>query len=249
MISTYKEILIVFLLSHILSDFYFQTESMARKKENNFKYIVIHSIVYGLTTLILVKLICTNFENIYLWMIIISHFLVDTIKYFLKKNEFIKKYQKYIFIIDQIIHITILMIVSYFMIKSGKDYGYNLMALDILNIIGISIQSIIILIVQIFLVHKPANIFIVNIMQSYKPIDKENSNTENTKKAGRMIGTIERIIMLFFILIKQYSSVGLVLTAKSIARYNKISEDKEFAEYYLLGTLLSTICVLMISII
>lgn len=90
MISTYKEILIVFLLSHILSDFYFQTESMARKKENNFKYIVIHSIVYGLTTLILVKLICTNFENIYLWMIIISHFLVDTIKYFLKKNEFIK---------------------------------------------------------------------------------------------------------------------------------------------------------------
>lgn len=249
MISTYKEILIVFLLSHILSDFYFQTESMARKKENNFKYIVIHSIVYGLTTLILVKLICTNFENIYLWMIIISHFLVDTIKYFLKKNEFIKKYQKYIFIIDQIIHITILMIVSYFMIKSGKDYGYNLMALDILNIIGISIQSIIILIVQILLVHKPANIFIVNIMQSYKPIDKENSNTENTKKAGRMIGTIERIIMLFFILIKQYSSVGLVLTAKSIARYNKISEDKEFAEYYLLGTLLSTICVLMISII
>lgn len=249
MISTYKEILIVFLLTHILSDFYFQTESMARKKENSFKYIVIHSIVYGLTTLILVKLICKNFENIYLWMIIISHFLVDTIKYFLKKNEFIKKYQKYIFIIDQIIHITILMIVSYFMIKSGKDYEYNLMALDILNIIGISIQSIIILIVQILLVHKPTNIFIVNIIQSYKPNDKEDDNTENTKKAGRMIGTIERIIMLFFILIKQYSSVGLVLTAKSIARYNKISEDKEFAEYYLLGTLLSTICVLMISII
>lgn len=64
-----------------------------------------------------------------------------------------------------------------------------------------------------------------------------------------MIGTIERIIMLFFLLIKQYSSVGLVLTAKSIARYNKISEDKEFAEYYLLGTLLSTICVLLISMI
>lgn len=62
-----------------------------------------------------------------------------------------------------------------------------------------------------------------------------------------MIGTVERIIMLFFLLMKQYSSVGLVLTAKSIARYNKISEDQEFAEYYLLG--ISTICVLMISII
>ena len=135
------------------------------------------------------------------------------------------------------------------MVKSGKNYKYNVMVLDILNIIGISIQSIMVLIIQMLLVHKPANIFIVNIMQSYKPIDKENSNTENTIKSGRMIGTIERIIMLFFLLIKQYSSVGLVLTAKSIARYNKISENKEFAEYYLLGTLLSTICVLMISII
>lgn len=249
MIMTYKEILIIFLLAHILSDFYFQTESLARKKEDNFKYVFIHSVIYGLITLIVAKLICQNIENIYLEIIIISHFLVDAIKYFLKKKEFIRKYQKYIFIIDQIIHIAILMILSYFMIKSGENYRYNLMLLNILNIVGISIQSIIILIVQILLVHKPTNILIVNIMQSYKPVSKEDDNTKNTKKAGRMIGTIERIIMLFFLLIEQYSSVGLVLTAKSIARYNKISEDKEFAEYYLLGTLLSTICVLMISII
>ena len=45
----------------------------------------------------------------------------------------------------------------------------------------------------------------------------------------------------------QYSAVGLVLTAKSIARksiarYDRISKDQSFAEYYLLGTLLSTIC-------
>lgn len=250
MITTYKEILIVFLLAHILSDFYFQTDSMARKKDNSFKYIVIHSMVYGFITLIIVKSIFKNIENMYLEIIIISHFLVDTIKYYLKKNGFIKIYQKHIFIIDQIIHITIIMVVSYFMIISGKNYEYNLMTLDILNVIGIiSIQSVIILVVQILLVHKPTNIFIVNMIQTYKPNDKENESTENTKKAGRMIGTIERIIMLFFILIKQYSSVGLVLTAKSIARYNKISEDKEFAEYYLLGTLLSTICVLIISII
>lgn len=249
MIKSYREIMIVFLLAHILSDFYFQSESMARKKDVWFKYLVLHSIVYGLVTLIIVKLICINFENIYLSIIIFSHFLVDAIKYLLKKNKFIKEHQKNIFIIDQVIHIAILMAVSYFMIKSGKSYNYNVMILDILNIIGISIQSIIVLIVQMLLVHKPANIFIVNIMQSYKPDNKENSDTENTKKAGRMIGTIERIIMLFFLLIKQYSSVGLVLTAKSIARYNKISEDKEFAEYYLLGTLLSTICVLLISMI
>lgn len=184
MIKSYREIMIVFLLAHILSDFYFQSESMARKKDVWFKYLVLHSIVYGLVTLIIVKLICINFENIYLSIIIFSHFLVDAIKYLLKKNKFIKEHQKNIFIIDQVIHIAILMAVSYFMIKSGKSYNYNVMILDILNIIGISIQSIIVLIVQMLLVHKPANIFIVNIMQSYKPDNKENSDTENTKKLG-----------------------------------------------------------------
>lgn len=200
MITSYRELLIVFLIAHVLSDFYFQFESMARKKDKCFKYLVIHSIVYGLVTFIIVKLICTNFENIYLWIIIFSHFLVDASKYVLKKNKFIREHQKNIFMIDQVIHIVILMIVSYFMIKSGKSYKYNVVLLDLLNVIGISIQSVIVLIVQMLLVHKPANIFIVNMMQSYKPIDKEDSNTENIKKAGRMIGTIERIIMLFFLL-------------------------------------------------
>lgn len=82
------------------------------------------------------------------------------------------------------IHIIILIIVSYYIIKSEKNYGYNLMVLDILNIIGISIQSIIVLIVQMLLVHKPTNIFIVNIMQSYKPIYKKIVIQRIQKKLG-----------------------------------------------------------------
>lgn len=99
---------------------------------------------------------------------------------------------------------------------------------------------------KILLIHKPVNIFIVSIIKAYKPT---NENENGSMKAGRAIGTMERIIMLFFVLIQQYASIGLVLTAKSIARYNKISEDQAFAEYYLLGTLLSTICILTISLL
>lgn len=46
-----------------------------------------------------------------------------------------------------------------------------------------------------------------------------------------------------------YSAVGLVLTAKSIARYDRISKEQEFAEYYLLGTLLSTIYAITVSLV
>ncbi len=37
----------------------------------------------------------------------------------------------------------------------------------------------------------------------------------------------------------QFSAVGLAMTAKSVARYNEISENPSFAEYYLIGTLYS----------
>ena len=134
--------------------------------------------------------------------------------------------------------------ISYYALKSGEVYKYNAFINDVLVIVAIPIESLLLLALKLLLIHKPINIFIALIMNDYKPEDKDD-----TIKAGRMIGTVERIIMLFFLSIKQYSSVGLVLTAKSIARYNKIAEDQKFAEYYLLGTLLSTICVLVVSLI
>ena len=66
---------------------------------------------------------------------------------------------------------------------------------------------------------------------------------------GDFIGTLERIIMVVLMSINQHSAVGLVLTAKSIARYDKISKDQEFAEHYLLGTLLSTLWAVGVSIL
>lgn len=98
-------------------------------------------------------------------------------------------------------------------------------------------------ILAILLLHTPSNILIQNVLLGYRP-KKENSGLiEIDNKAGRKIGTIERLIMLMFISMNQYAAMGLVLTAKSIARYDKITKDEKFAEYYLLGTLISTACV------
>ena len=55
--------------------------------------------------------------------------------------------------------------------------------------------------------------------------------------------------MLIFIYINQYSAIGLVLTAKSIARYERITKEEHFAEYYLLGTLISTLIAIIVSFV
>ncbi len=73
----------------------------------------------------------------------------------------------------------------------------------------------------------------------------ENSASNN---AGSVIGKLERIIMATLLLCGQYSVMGFVLTAKSIARFKQL-EEKNFAEKYLIGTLTSLAISLIATLI
>ena len=59
-------------------------------------------------------------------------------------------------------------------------------------------------------------------------------------QVGRAIGILERGLILTMVLADVLSAVGFVITAKSVARFKDL-ENKEFAEYYLVGTLASTL--------
>jgi len=61
---------------------------------------------------------------------------------------------------------------------------------------------------------------------------------------GRAIGILERAMALTLVLIGQYGALGLVIAAKSLARF-KALEDREFAEYFLVGTLASLLLALV----
>jgi hypothetical protein len=52
------------------------------------------------------------------------------------------------------------------------------------------------------------------------------------------IGWLERFLVVTAILAQSPSIVGLILTGKSIARFPELKEQR-FAEYFLIGTLLS----------
>jgi len=55
---------------------------------------------------------------------------------------------------------------------------------------------------------------------------------------GRVIGLLERVLLYLFILQGQYGAIGFVLAAKAFTRF-KALDDRPFAEYVLIGTLLS----------
>jgi hypothetical protein len=70
------------------------------------------------------------------------------------------------------------------------------------------------------------------------PVDHREFN------AGRVIGILERVLIYYFVLNAQFAAIGFILAAKSFTRFREL-EKREFAEYVLIGTLLSALLAML----
>jgi hypothetical protein len=74
------------------------------------------------------------------------------------------------------------------------------------------------------------------------------AKTNNEPARGKMIGYLERMIVFLLVVTGNMSGIGLVLAAKAFARFRQL-DDKDFAEYVLIGTLLSIGMTIMIGMV
>ena len=95
-------------------------------------------------------------------------------------------------------------------------------------------KSIIVLILSYLIVLSLGHVFVRIVLKEF-PLER---NSEGFKYAGAAIGFLERFLILTFILLGEYISIGLILTAKSITRFEEL-KDRKFSEYFLIGTLSS----------
>jgi hypothetical protein len=79
------------------------------------------------------------------------------------------------------------------------------------------------------------------------PLSDASSTDAGLKRAGAVIGIIERIFIMTFVLLGQYTAIAFVFAAKSIVRFGEAKERK-FAEYYLIGTMASILFALLTGI-
>ena len=102
---------------------------------------------------------------------------------------------------------------------------------------------LLVILIKVIILIFPVNSLVKFIMPKY---DKRDKNNE--AKNGRMIGILERLLMLLFLYLNQITAIGLVLTCKSITRFKQL-ENQTFAERYLIGTLLSTLITIIIYVL
>lgn len=217
-----KELLLLQFIAHLCLDYFFQTGKMAQQK-NTIGFRSPFLYWHGLVCFFLAWLFSLQWG--FVWaaaLIAITHFIIDGFKRYLINSRFVGRYA---FFIDQALHLAILVTVVFlYDTIHGMAPAFEM-----------AIQFKYLLIITGYLVClKPANIFIREV---FKATEIQVSSDNEMPNAGKVIGVLERILTLTFIIVSQYSAVGFLIAAKSILRYGNNETLK--TEYVLIGTMLS----------
>ncbi len=207
----------VLFAAHFIADFLLQPDSLVNKKSNSF-YLIIHAAIHALVSYLLLQ----NWtEWLVPLLVFIFHLVIDYIKQIKTGGTDSAK----VMVIDQALHLAGLLLIVLFA---------NL-TLPIIAFTGIGYKAIIIL-AAFSLIVLGSGHFIGRYM---KEIFEENDMpTEGLKNGGKLIGQLERMLVLILILIGQPLGIGFLVAAKSILRFEE-SKVQLIAEYVIIGTLLS----------
>ena len=215
--------LILQLIAHLLTDFVFQNNRLATDKNTKgFKSSFL--IWHGLIAILLSWLLSFQLNFILGALLIgISHYIIDGCKPFLNNHKILGRYAFYI---DQFLHIILFIAVS-LTFFSLTDFN------PVINVIAA--KQYIVLTAGFLFILKPTNIFIKEMLSTFEI--ESTPQSQELEKAGRLIGILERILVVIFVLIGQFGAIGFLIAAKSILRYK--DTDLLKTEYVLIGTMLS----------
>ena len=210
-------------LAHLIGDFLLQPTKWVIHKEANkikSKYIYAHTLVHFAVSLLLLW-------DLEYWPIVLiislSHFVIDVVKLYVTpyfKNKSIP------FFMDQALHVLVLYGCAFY----GDLCSHTI---ELYQTIDWA------LITAIVFVSFPAAIIMAKLLENMSnqiPIDHKS-----LPNAGKYIGILERLFVLLFIILGRWEAIGLLITAKSVFRFNDLKEsnNRKLTEYILIGTLVS----------
>jgi hypothetical protein len=241
-------------LAHLLSDFVFQTHSLVDQKKNwkpaaYFRHGVIHYLSAILIIGFFVRGSIVSLRTHFVILGLISvHLLIDLSKIALTKKNLINDGSgAYVF--DQVVHLVTI-VFSAWWISPAVTWSELVSLGDKTR----AIQNRLLVVPVVYVAVVFGGGYLIrfltkSLMEGVKTKGKsEGESEEQLQNAGLYIGWLERFLVLSALLLQSPATVGLILTAKSIARYPEF-ETERFAEYFLIGTLLSISMALLAGVL
>jgi hypothetical protein len=240
--TPFFQLLISLLLAHLVGDFLLQGSSLAKKKKKSVWMMALHSLINGAAAFLFLA-------SWGAWLvplvISVSHFLIDFAKSRFKKDSL------WLFLADQTLHLAIiLLLVVLYALPNKLQAGWFVMLPDAAAMVMVILTSLITLTLAggIFVGYcvRP---FQDQIKAYYAKVKKEP--VEGLKEGGKVIGWLERLLIFVFVITGQYAGVGFLIAAKSVFRFGELkeSENRKEAEYIIIGTFISFLFALSVSIL
>lgn len=219
------------LTAHILTDYLLQTDKLAAQKDKlGFKssFLKYHALIAGISAWLLFPSVIFLPGAAFIG---ITHFLLDGFKNTLWKRRNIKPYA---FFLDHTSHLLVITLVVII-------YHFALTPLPLYSLFPDYLPFVF----SLIFVAKPSNIIIRELFKIFD-IPSEGT-TKELLKGGRVIGVLERWLVLIFIWSTHFEAIGFLIAAKSILRYKDTDTLK--TEYVLIGTMLSFGIALILGLI
>lgn len=222
--SAYLLLMIRLLTAHVAGDFIFQPKKWIEKRSLK-KWKSMHLYMNAAVVAVLSWLMSGYF---YIWyiplLIFVMHAATDILKTYRPDTN-------RVFITDQVLHLLATGFATWLYFINGiPEISCCEWLFSSMEIWVYTFAYLIIL--------WPMGIVIAKLTSQWQ---QEAQQESGLKDAGKYIGMLERLLILTFVFLNQFSAIGFLVAAKSILRFGDIKEgsNRKGAEYILLGTMIS----------
>jgi hypothetical protein len=229
-------------LAHLLTDFVLQTPRLVQQKRRGKSVAYgLHGIIHYLSAIAIAGFVLRgSFFSLRTHLVIaaltVIHLLIDLAKIKLALN-YPAGDGSVAYVSDQLLHLVTVGLAAC-MLAPGAPFRELIDALQ--NVRAIPNRFLAVPVVYVAVVFGGGyliRLLVHSLAEGVKSHSPEKAN-EQLQNAGLYIGWLERFLVVTALLVQSPATVGLILTAKSIARYPEFKSER-FAEYFLIGSLLS----------
>ena len=229
-------------LAHLLADFVFQPQRLVeQKRRGNSAAYLLHGLIHYLSAAIVVGFLLRGSllslrTHLVIVALTLAHLLID-----LAKIELARKHPvfdgSWAYVSDQLLHFLMVGLAAWML---SPAVPFNELGALLQNSRSIPNKFLAVPVIYVGVIFGGGYLirFLVGSLAADVDSNSPGSTSEQLQNAGLYIGWLERFMVITALLLQSPATVGMILTAKSIARYPELKSQR-FAEYYLIGTLLS----------
>lgn len=244
--SDYIRVFMILLLAHLLGDFVLQFRWI-RLQKKHWPVRLLHSAIQAVLAYVLVGAWS-------LWLVAVitgaTHFLIDWGKTSLKTRKV------WIQLVDQALHAAVIVSVSGYVVTYGTALPawFTWQPVFAWQVVVIANALILLVLCGGSLIGGLMAPYQAQLDRNYarqsKQVPAEGKKPiKGLEDGGKVIGYLERLLIMVFVLANQYAGIGFLIAAKSIFRFGefKESENRMEAEYIIIGTFASFLYAIIIS--